>query len=162
LAAFGFMRLKGRNAKRLRDDRKIITAGVMLGPCFIFWFLGAPDPRLSGPLFWLAGVTLNVLAWELLLFSFGKKATAVLVSLNLLFGLALVNRWGIVKFSPTGDLPKPAIRVEETRHNLKVNYPYETGMCHGTDLPCTPTYDPNLALRVPNSLRHGFMKKGRR
>lgn len=144
------------------------------------WFLLAPEPRYSGPFFWtLAATSLAALfrisggalgiRWREFatfvlvlglsptlihpLFESGRKSHSPLrriVEENLLLpGPAVWLR-------PIGGHPE--ISPYRTESGLVLNVPQD--LCWDAPLPCTRNPAPNLRLRVPDDLSHGFAVDG--
>jgi hypothetical protein len=144
----------------------IILIPVVLG--ILFWFFTAPDARFGRALFWMLsmGGGLSLLGSLRPLLSRRSFRVAVLglfVAVNAPFFayVALRGASRVTRISTSGWQPIPAPRLvsRPTSSGLVVFVPESGEKCWDSPVPCTPYFNPNLALRVSGRLDRGFVDK---
>ncbi len=145
-----------------------------------FWFLMAPSPRFGYPYAWgLAGLALAA----------ASSSASPRFQRAVVFGVLLLNLAPVadpmVRAAARGEPPgylislfrsvlivppplngvwHPMPRSEVARFvtdsGLVISVPVDRDTCWRAALPCTPIPAPNLRLRVPGELRHGFVVDG--
>jgi hypothetical protein len=147
-------------------DYRILIAPAACGATA--WFVGAPEPRFAGAVFWHGGVaTVTVAATAALSLrppDLVRRAIAATAA-GLLFVYILTGvRARDLRFPWEGAVLSgaPALRPFVTRSGLRVWVPIRDGRCLDAPWPCTPEPWPDLALRRPPDLGAGFViREGR-
>lgn len=144
----------------------IILIPVVLG--LLFWFFTAPDPRFGRALFWMLSMSGGLLLLASLepLFRGRTYRIAVLglfVAINAPFFAYVALKGGsrITRISISGwhPIPAPRLVARLTSSGLIVYVPERGERCWDGPLPCTPYFNPYLALRVKGRLDRGFVDR---
>ncbi len=144
----------------------IILIPVVLG--VLFWFFTAPDPRFGRAFFWMLSMSGGLLLLASLepLFRGRSYRIAVLglfVAINAPFFAYVALKGGsrITRISISGWRPIPAPRLvaRPTSSGLILYVPARGERCWDAPLPCTPYFNPDLALRVWGRLDRGFVDR---
>lgn len=163
LAALGLA-----SAVRLRGTTASSTPWRFLLPPAVgglFWFLVAPDPRLSGVNLWWLGAGAAALGLGRVVVSTPSLARAA--SLAVVVGL-VVTHWTEEKLVNPGPMqgfhpmPQPEVTTFITESGLTLFVPQHGSLCWDAPLPCTPSPDRGLNLLVPGDLGGGFAGDGSR
>jgi len=119
----------------------------------LFWFWSAPDPRFGyGALFVLAALPLAVALPRFGLADVSLRMRRIAASLAAA-GVALAGLLFVIVGSgvrpsalvPPG-VPRPAVKELRTDEGEKVFVPVTDDRCWGAPRPCTPYFDPRLAV----------------
>jgi hypothetical protein len=130
----------------------------------VLWFLSAPEPRFSGANFFLAAISSILLFLVAVQGIVGRRMFIVTAGIVFFAGNvhfmsdAIVHRRKIPPVSNTGwhAIRSVPLKQRVTASGLRVYVPKGRNKCWDSPLPCTPTFDPNLSLRVPGRLASGF------
>jgi hypothetical protein len=150
--------LAGLALARRQGGRKSIPVGARAVAAAaiastLFWFLSAPDIRFGyGALFVLAALPLalaltgaRAAAWPL----WARRRLAVGTGVALLaFSAILLNRegeWRPVALVPPAP-PRPVVEERQTAAGETVRVPVRDDRCWDAPRPCTPFFDPRLAV----------------
>ncbi len=133
------------------------------GLSLVFWFFTAPDPRFAVGAFWILAAGVLSLVTKALSKSWPVLALWIALGLT---GVLSVNRLRHAKpIGPGPDHgfhPPPSAELGTfvTDHGLVVYVPQSPTefQCWDGPLPCTPHRQPDLRLRRPGQLCHGFTR----
>jgi len=152
---------------RKRTDTLHPALWMLLGAMVIsltYWFLTAPAVRFAGATLWILGIgaasiIVTIIRW-------GERRWPVLLYcagvIFLIFVPFLAPKSLDFWIEPEGEgglhTITEAVRLEQftTDSGLVVWHPRLNNKCWFAPLPCTPYPHPNLRLRVPGEMRHGF------
>ncbi|MFM7273852.1 MAG: LIC_10190 family membrane protein, partial [Gammaproteobacteria bacterium] len=133
----------------------------------VFWFLTAPDPRFTlGAAWCLFAAAGTVFYSEALGLRWSRVALPALVIVVLTINSAFVQsllqgRGSAHTAAIEGQSALPAGLTQRiTDSGLLVNIAGGDGRCWDAPLPCTPYFDPSLALRSSGELGSGFVSGG--
>ncbi len=125
----------------------------------IFWFFTAPGYGFAAGNMWALAFGVLVLALD----AYGKSEGIVVGLLALALGLSLMTPIDIANLIGPGEdqgfhpIPVYDVTPFETDSGLVIYTPTVRDECWYVALPCTPYPDPDLRLREPGDIRHGFM-----
>jgi hypothetical protein len=182
LAAIGFILIQRTDSAKTRAVRQVSWLIIPLLAAIIGWLLAAPDPR------YITSITWSVAALSIVQFVRTRGeltprrarlhvAAAVALGLSPLVvkpliiaarqqqsfnPIAVVLEYNLNRPGPDWGLHTNGATVATsnytTRSGLTLHVP--EFMCSNAPLPCTPNPAPNLVLRRPESLDHGFRVNG--
>ena len=132
----------------------------------IVWYLTIPDTRFAGSIFWSLALLSIALFGDRILPTVNKRTDHQLVILFMFLILfTYTDPINLVNIQPNLEISETApylveikenFQQYETKSGLIVNYPPTTDQCWTIPIPCTPSLNPYLELRIPGELRHGF------
>jgi hypothetical protein len=163
MAGFGILATllkKGWNKKNAELNRKIWPFFIPGALAALHWYVSAPNLRFAMGFFWILGAGF-LLQWLNGL----KNPRFLLVTYMVLSGIFVLAQNGATLNPAT-----PFIETErkneaqkdfkchsyKTLSGLTIYVPAEDDRCWNAALPCTPYPHPNLSLRDPQNIKHGF------
>ncbi len=144
----------------------VLVIPILLG--IGFWFAMAPDPRFGRAFFWMlsiAGALSMLVSLERILDARRLHlATILLVAgANAPFvAYALFKggpRMAMISLSGWQPVPTPVLTANPTISGLTLYVPVREQRCWNSPIPCTPYFNPDLALRVPGNMGRGFVDR---
>jgi hypothetical protein len=136
-----------------------VAAGIL------FWFFTAPDPRFGRVFFWMLSMSGGLLllasveplsrgrAFRVALLGVFLAINAPFFAYVALKGESRISRISLSGWRP---IPSPALRPKRTSSGLILYEPASGQRCWDAPLPCTPSFNADLALRVSGRLDRGF------
>jgi hypothetical protein len=153
------------SAKNKRSGFRTIDWSILLLSILglAFWFFTAPDLRFANSLFWLLSHTTALLLLCSLRPLFSRRVFAIslciiFVATNFLLVKYSVGRYSYKEISTSGWQPERTfpLVLKPTASGLMIYTPDNGELCWDSPLPCTPDFNANLRLRVPENLGSGF------
>jgi hypothetical protein len=161
--------LAGRKASRARGYAMRSANYVIFIPLIVgiaFWFITAPDPRFGRAFFWMVSIASGLVfldSVQALVDPRGYRIAtiALFVAINAPFLAYGVAKGGprLARISLAGWQHVRSARLEtrQTTSGLTVYVPANDQLCWDSPIPCTPYFNPDLALRVNGSIERGFV-----
>jgi hypothetical protein len=158
-----------RRAARLRGSATTFAGYVIFIPLIVgiaFWFVTAPDPRFGRAFFWMLSITAGLVfladAQPLLDGRRYRQLTiALFVALNAPFFAYAAARGGerLTRISLSGwqHMWRARLVTRQTTSGLILYTPTRDDRCWDSPIPCTPYFNPDLALRVNGRIDRGFV-----
>jgi hypothetical protein len=164
IASLILRRTAGFRAHSTRIASYVIFVPLIFG--IAFWFITAPDPRFGRAFFWMLSIAAALMFLDSirpLLDARRYRFTtlALLVALNAPFLAYAVTRGGprLGRISVAGwqRVWRANLETRVTTSGLSVFVPTRDDRCWDSPTPCTPYFNPDLALRVKGRIDRGFV-----
>ena len=141
-----------------------VSVTIPIISALVFWFHTAPDPRFAHALFFLLMVSSIILFLVIIKEFANQRVYGMVLCLALLLGYFSVGYYVVrhrqtvaeISFSGYQAVKQVPLVEKITNAGLLVYIPDSGDQCWDAPLPCTPNYDPSLALRDPDTLSSGF------
>jgi hypothetical protein len=144
--------------------RFVIFVPLLVG--IIFWFLTAPDPRFGRAFFWMMSIAgalvfldslqerLDTRRYRLAMIALFVAVNAPFLAYSATRGAARLGRVSVTGWQHVW---RAQLETKQTTSGLTVYVPTKDDRCWDSPTPCTPYFNPDLALRVNGRIDRGFV-----
>jgi hypothetical protein len=158
-----------RRAARLRGNAMSYASYVIFIPLIVgiaFWFVTAPDPRFGRAFFWMTSIAAGLVFLGSIqplpeARRYRLVTIALFVALNVPFLAYAFTKSGprLTRISLAGwqHVWRAHLDMRQTTSGLTLYVPRKGVSCWDSPIPCTPYFNPDLALRVPGQIDRGFV-----
>lgn len=120
-----------------------------------YWFYSAPAIRFGWHVFWTLGVSLLLITVTAM--NLSRRWVALSIAMLLMVRVVWAARWQEPFLDDFRDPPDAEFTTEVTDYGLAINIPTYRDQCWDIQVPCTPNFNPDLALRDGQNLQSGFI-----